>query len=84
MSATLLRNAKLSLVASTPPPCDTAWSARSLRSAAISAAHSIGVPLPAITRISNRASEVGIYRHYLDALLPPCDAALLFFGRFTS
>jgi hypothetical protein len=68
-------------VAARPHP-GARFAPRSLRSCGIIAAYAVGVPLERKMELSNHASAAVVMRHYLDPLMPPTQAARVFFQRF--
>lgn len=56
------------------------YSGRSLRSEGLSAAYTVGVPKEVAMRLSNHRDEKVFFRHYVDPLMPPSEAAGCFYG----
>lgn len=61
-------------------PLGMQYSGRSLRSGGLSVAYTVGVPKGIYLHLRNHLNERVFFRHYVDPLLPPSEAARCFFG----
>lgn len=65
------------------PPAGCVWLPKSLRSGAASAMSAINVPRPAIEALGGWAIQsTALQKHYIDASMPPSQAARYFFDYF--